>query len=70
MDGRVVKVEFYAGGVKVGEDTDGADGWCWEWSVQTDGLHTVIAVAEDDQGLRSLSEPEEIGAKSGAGRGR
>jgi hypothetical protein len=31
-DGFVVKVEFFANGTKIGEDTDGSDGWAMDWT--------------------------------------
>ncbi len=71
-DGQVVKVEFYVDGVKIGEDTDVEDCWfSWEWQVDSERVYTVQIVAEDDQGLRSLSEPSEMAYQGGSsGRGR
>jgi hypothetical protein len=40
-DGFVVKVEFFADGAKIGEDTDGSDGWALDW---TDYALSPIAI--------------------------
>jgi uncharacterized protein YgiM (DUF1202 family) len=55
-DGQVVKVEFYTDGVKMAEDSDGANGWLAEWQIQEQKSLEIVAVAQDDKGVRSLSK--------------
>ncbi|MDD5704919.1 MAG: DUF4838 domain-containing protein [Kiritimatiellae bacterium] len=43
----VGSVAFYADGVLLGTDTDGADGWSWLWSDAAPGAHRLLAVATD-----------------------
>lgn len=48
----VVSVEFSAGGVEIGTDTDGADGWSVDWDTTgtADGSAFVVAMATDTIG--------------------
>ena len=62
-DGQVVKVEFYADGVKMAEDHDGANGWFVEWQIQEQTSLEIVAVAQDDDGVRSLSKPVQYAAR-------
>lgn len=60
VDGVVVKVEFFANGDKIGEDTDGGDGWVMEWA---DGLLDgceLVALATDNDGATTESVPVTI----------
>jgi hypothetical protein len=59
-DGRVVKVEFYAGGNKIGADYDGSDGWGITWADYTQGSYTITAKATDDRGATTTSPEIEI----------
>lgn len=45
----VAEVEFFVGGVSIGVDTNGDDGWSASWDTTTvsDGTHTVSATATD-----------------------
>lgn len=62
-DGVVVRVEFFADGEKIGEDTNGSDGWMMDW---TDSplsyAHSpeLRARATDDDGARADSPPIHI----------
>lgn len=58
-DGTVVKVEFYSGSIKLGEDTVGSDGWSMLWQPPT-GLHTLTARAVDNSGDATLSAAVKI----------
>lgn len=53
-DGTVVRVEFYSGAGKIGEDTTGSDGWGMMWSPPA-GVHTLTARAVDDSGDATTS---------------
>ena len=67
--GTVVRVEFFISGPegyevgKVGEDTDGSDGWScgwiwWgDWGHHPEGSYTATAVATDDNGQSTISRP-------------
>jgi hypothetical protein len=68
-DGEVVRVEFYADGVKVAEDDDGTDGWFAEWPTE-EGTFDVVAVAEDNEGARTISETRSLTSQQGGGRNR
>lgn len=50
IDGFVVKVEFFANGDKIGQDTDWTDGWTFEWSKLHVGEYRLVALATDDDG--------------------
>jgi len=50
IDGYVVKVEFFANGEKIGQDTDGCDGWAMEWKYGPVGEFELIARATDNEG--------------------
>jgi subtilisin family serine protease len=45
----VTAVQFYQDGQAIGADTDGSDGWSLNWNTtgQSDGVHTLVAVATD-----------------------
>jgi hypothetical protein len=49
-NGSVSKVEFFVDGSKVGEDTNGGDGWSYTWQNVVIGDYTLLAVATDNQG--------------------
>lgn len=52
-DGSVVRVEFYADGTKVGEDSDAP--YAATWTNAPIGTYTLSAVAIDNHGLATLS---------------
>jgi hypothetical protein len=51
-DDAVAQVEFFAGAVSLGVDTNGADGWsvAWDTTAAADGAVTLIATATDTIG--------------------
>lgn len=55
-DGTVVRVEFFADDTKIGEDTDGGEGWSCLWQDYSLGWHVLTAKAWDDEGLSRVSE--------------
>ena len=67
-DGSVSKVEFFQGAVKLGEDTNGADGWSFTWNSVLTGSYSLTAVATDDGGASSTSGPVAI-TVTGSGGG-
>ncbi len=68
MDGLVVKVEFFADGDKIGEDTDGSDGWALDWTDYPLGIgppvspdRQLVARATDDDGAMTDSPAISVG---------
>jgi hypothetical protein len=59
-DGTVVRVEFFDDDLKLGEDTDGSDGWSYLWQGYSLGYHTLTAVAWDQEGLSGTSPPVNV----------
>ncbi len=57
IDGIVVKVEFFADGDKIGEDTDGSDGWVVDWADCTFAECELVALATDNDGATAESVP-------------
>ncbi|MBN1509206.1 MAG: hypothetical protein JW955_20340 [Sedimentisphaerales bacterium] len=58
VDGLVVKVEFFANGEKIGEDTNSSDGWAMDWTPDALGLLLgveLVARATDDDGASTDS---------------
>lgn len=60
LDGSVVKVEFFAGRSKIGEDNDGSDGWQVNWQDYPSGDYSLTARAIDDSGMSATSPPVEV----------
>ena len=60
FDGSVVKVEFFANGNKIAEDTDGSDGWTTSWSDHPEGSYSLTAQATDNEGAATTSPAVEI----------
>ncbi|MBD3392049.1 MAG: tandem-95 repeat protein [Chitinivibrionales bacterium] len=54
-DGNVVKVEFFEGTTKLGEDLDGGNGWGLTWSSVPCGEYSLTAHATDDSGYTTKS---------------
>jgi parallel beta-helix repeat protein len=52
-DGTIAKVEFFANGVKLGEDT--APPYVWAWTPTIAGAYTITARATDNKGAASNS---------------
>jgi len=59
-NGSIVKVEFYADGVMIGQDNDGSDGWKINWSDHLLGSYILMAKATDNGGITTTSEEIEI----------
>lgn len=59
-DGEVVKVEFFANNVTIGEDTDARDGWSVPWWLHSPGNYALTAEATDDDGATVRSRPIHI----------
>jgi len=60
IDGSVVKVEFFADDTKIGEDTNGSDGWAMDWTgspLSSMRSPSLIARATDDDGASTGSLP-------------
>jgi hypothetical protein len=64
IDGSVVKVEFFADGEKIGEDTNGSDGWAMDWTGHPlnymSGSRDLRARATDDDGASTDSLPVRV----------
>ncbi|WP_146173517.1 Ig-like domain-containing protein [Pontibacter mucosus] len=54
-DGNVTKVEFFQGTVKLGEDTDGSNGWGFTWGNVQAGNYALTVKATDDGGAVTTS---------------
>jgi len=48
-------VEFFANGSKIGEDSDGTDGWTINWSDHPIGTYTLTATATDNEAMATTS---------------
>ncbi len=59
-NGSVSKVEFFANGVKLGEDTT-PPAWSFTWPLAPFGSHVLYAVATDNQNARATSGVVSIG---------
>jgi hypothetical protein len=63
-DGTVAKVEFYAGLVKLGEDTTAP--WSFTWTTASAGTHTLTARATDNAGATANSAARTITVEAGS----
>ncbi|MEL7534567.1 MAG: Ig-like domain-containing protein, partial [Bacteroidota bacterium] len=54
-DGNVVRVDFMVNGALVGSDQTAP--WTQAWTAPADGIYEIVAVATDDDGIVSYSEP-------------
>ena len=54
-DGSVTKVEFFAGADKLGEDTDGSDGWTQRWTNVAIGNYVLTARSTDSVSAMTIS---------------
>ncbi|MHC4694126.1 MAG: GLUG motif-containing protein [Planctomycetota bacterium] len=59
-DGSVMRVEFFVDDLKLGEDTDGSDGWNYLWQNYSLGFHVLTATAWDNDGLSVMSTPVNV----------
>ena len=50
IDGSVIKVEFFANGSKIGEDSEGSDGWNTYWEDHPWGYYGLTAKATYSDG--------------------
>jgi uncharacterized repeat protein (TIGR03806 family) len=57
-DGTVANVEFFANGVKVGEDS--SNPYSFVWTASVPGTYSLTAVATDDDGSNTVSAPVTI----------
>jgi hypothetical protein len=57
-DGSIVKVEFYNGATKLGEDTSAP--YTYAWTGITAGTYTVTAIATDNDGGTTTSAPATV----------
>lgn len=63
-DGSVVKVEFFNGTTKLGEDTSSAGGWNFTWSGAAVGTHSIKAKATDEDGAATTSAAATVTVKA------
>ncbi|PVY40665.1 DUF4082 domain-containing protein [Pontibacter virosus] len=54
-DGTISKVEFFNSDTKLGEDTDGSDGWAFVWNSVPGGTYALTAKATDNVGAAASS---------------
>ena len=60
-DGTIIKVEFYDGAIKLGEDLVAPYGQTWNTDASTVlGTHVITTVATDNDGATSTSDPVNI----------
>jgi uncharacterized repeat protein (TIGR01451 family) len=60
-DGSIKKVDFYANGLLIGSASDvGTDRFMMTWRRLQDGVHSLTAVATDELGVTSKSDPVKI----------
>ena len=59
-NGRVVRVEFFVDDYEIGADTDGSDGWSYLWRDYSLGMHTLTAIAWDNDGLSVTSQAVQV----------
>jgi beta-galactosidase len=59
-DGTIAKVEFFDGATKLGEDTNGSDGWSLFWPNVPVGTHTLTARATDNVAATATSSTVSI----------
>ena len=59
-DGQVIKVEFYQDNSLLHSDSDGSDGWSYDWSNVSEGSYDIHAVAIDNDNAKSFSDNIEI----------
>jgi hypothetical protein len=65
-DGSILKVEFYNGTIKVGEDTSGPQPYTFSWLTAPVGTLTLKAVAFDNQNRQTTSNSVIINVQAGA----
>jgi subtilisin family serine protease len=54
-NGTIAKVEFFADGIKIGEDNDGSDGWSFNWTEHPVGEYFLAVRAIDNGGAITTS---------------
>jgi len=55
-NGSIVKVEFCADGIKIGQDNDSSDGWKINWTEHSVGEYYLTAKATDNGGVVTTSD--------------
>ncbi|MBT9566966.1 MAG: S8 family serine peptidase [Thiobacillus sp.] len=63
-DGTVTRVEFYQSNTLIGTDSNGADGWSFNWTQVPAGNYTLTARAFDNGGASTTSAGVAIGVAS------
>lgn len=66
-DGTVLRVEFYAGATRIGEDTQAP--YAFDWTTAPAGNHSLTAVATDDDGATTVSAARAITVVGGGASG-
>lgn len=60
FDGEVTRVEYFANGASLGSATEPGDGYALKWTPTESGRYRLYAIATDDSGATSVSEPVEV----------
>jgi YD repeat-containing protein len=60
QNGTISKVEFFQGATKLGEDTNGADGFSYAWTNVPDGSYSLTARATDSYGVAVTSAAVQV----------
>ncbi len=59
-DGTIIKVEFFQGTTKLGEDTNGADGYSYNWTDIGAGTYSLTAKGTDNTGAPTTSSGVDV----------
>ncbi|HTD65192.1 MAG TPA: Ig-like domain-containing protein, partial [Candidatus Limnocylindria bacterium] len=62
-DGTIFKMEFFANGAKLGEDTSSP--FSFAWTNSTDGTYSLVALVTDDSGISRTSAPVNVTVVAG-----
>ena len=65
VDGDVVSVDFSVDGASIGVDQNGNNGWKMEWTPPRVGTYTLSAVATDNDGASTTSDPVSVTFEQG-----
>jgi hypothetical protein len=66
-DGAIVRVDFFQGSLKLGEDTTPPSPYTFTWNNPPSGTHSLTAVAFDDRGAQTTSPPVTVTVEASAG---
>ena len=64
VDGSISKVEFYEGGIKLGEDNTSVSTFTYIWNNVSTGIYTLTALAYDDKGGSNISSAISINVEN------